>query len=232
MPLFLAAVLAVLYLYVAAQEMGATAGNILNRETITSSLIEHVQLAVLSTFFVILIAVPTGVLLTRHFARRITGPVLAVFNTGQAVPSIGVLALLAAVFQFIGFRAAVLGLVIYASLSVLRNTMVGLTQVDETVLESARGMGMTRLAVLLRIELPLAVPIILAGIRTALVINVGTATLAAFISGGGLGRIIVGGIVSLRPTVTLTGAVLAATLALLIDHLAGIAEDVLRPRGL
>jgi osmoprotectant transport system permease protein len=122
--------------------------------------------------------------------------------------------------------------VAYSVLPVLRNTMVGLRQVDDTVIESARGMGMSRLGVLTRIELPLAVPVILTGLRTALVINVGSAALATFIGGGGLGNIINGGLVQNRQLVTVVGSVLTAVLALLIDHLAALAEDVLRPRGL
>jgi osmoprotectant transport system permease protein len=110
--------------------------------------------------------------------------------------------------------------------------MVGLQQVDESILEAGRGMGISKFGVLRRIELPLAVPIILAGVRTALIINVGTATLGAYINAGGLGTIIVAGLSTNRFVVQLTGAVLTAVLALLIDHLAGITEDVLRPKGL
>jgi osmoprotectant transport system permease protein len=158
--------------------------------------------------------------------------VLTVANIGQAVPTIGLLALLAVAFFFLGFWAAIVGLVVYAVLPVLRNTMVGLQQVDPAVLEAGRGMGLSRMQVLRELELPLAVPVILAGVRTALVINVGTATLAAFINGGGLGSLIVAGFATNRFPISLTGAVLTAVLALLIDHLAGIAEDLLRPRGL
>jgi osmoprotectant transport system permease protein len=123
-------------------------------------------------------------------------------------------------------------LVAYSVLPVLRNTMVGLQQVDRTLIEAARGMGMSKLRVLLRIELPLAVPVILAGVRTALVINVGTATLATFVNAGGLGNVISGGLSTSRDTVIITGAILTATLALLVDWVGGIAEDVLRPKGL
>jgi osmoprotectant transport system permease protein len=110
--------------------------------------------------------------------------------------------------------------------------MTGLQQVDQSTIEAGRGMGMTKLAVLRKIELPLAVPVILAGIRTALVINVGTATLATFVNAGGLGDIINGGLTTGREIVTLVGSVLAASLALFIDHLAGIAENRLSPKGL
>jgi osmoprotectant transport system permease protein len=115
---------------------------------------------------------------------------------------------------------------------VLLNTMVGLDQVDESVLEAGRGMGMSAFDVLRRLELPLAVPIILAGVRTALVINVGTATLTTYINAGGLGDVIVAGLSTNRVLVQVVGAVLTAVLALLIDYLAGLAEDFLRPKGL
>jgi osmoprotectant transport system permease protein len=104
--------------------------------------------------------------------------------------------------------------------------------VDESILEAGRGMGMSRIRVLRRIELPLSVPIILAGVRTALVINVGTATLATYINAGGLGDVIVAGLSTNRTLVQIVGAVLTAVLALFIDYLAGLAEDVLRPKGL
>ncbi len=110
--------------------------------------------------------------------------------------------------------------------------MVGLDQVDEAILEAGRGMGISKLGVLRQIELPLSVPIVLAGVRTALVINVGTATLASYINAGGLGDVIVAGLSTNRTSVQIVGAGLTAVLALLIDYLAGIAEDLLRPRGL
>lgn len=232
MPVFLALVCVALYLYVTSQELDTIEARSLNATTLASALWRHIELAVVSTIFVILIAVPFGVLLTRPFTRRYRSILLAVANIGQAVPTIGVLALLAVAFLFLGFTAAVVGLVAYAVLPVLRNTMVGLEQVDENILEAGRGMGLSKLGVLLRLELPLAVPIILAGVRTALIINVGTATLAAYINAGGLGTIIVAGLSTNRFSVQLTGAVLTAVLALLIDYLASIAEDVLRPKGL
>jgi osmoprotectant transport system permease protein len=191
----------------------------------------HIELTLISTALVVLIAVPVGILLTRSFASPITPLALPIFNIGQAVPSIGLVALLALVWT-IGTWPAIVALVAYSALPVLRNTMVGLRQVDESIIESARGMGMSRFDVLRKVELPLAVPVILAGVRIALVLNVGTATLAVFINGGGLGQIITTGIVQGRETITLVGSVLTASLALSVDYVAGIIEDVLSPRGL
>jgi osmoprotectant transport system permease protein len=161
----------------------------------------------------------------------VTPFVIGLANIGQAIPSIGLLALFALTWDF-GFWPAIVALVAYSFLSILRNTMVGLQQVDSSIIEAARGMGMTKLAVLFRIELPLAVPIILAGIRTALIINVGTATLVTFIGAGGLGEMINNAIRLDRTVVLITASGLTAILALFIDWLASVAEDILRPRGL
>jgi osmoprotectant transport system permease protein len=231
MPLLITAALVGLYLIGQNRTYSTGERRRLNAANIRTDTWEHVELTVVSTVLVLLIAIPLGVLLTRTFATLITPPILAVFNIGQATPSIGVIALLAIVYS-IGFKAAVIALVIYTVIPVLRNTMVGLRQVDENVIEAARGMGMTKLAVLLRIELPLAVPIIMAGLRTALTINVGTATLAAFIGAGGLGELIIAGFVQNKQFITVVGGVLVACLALLIDYLAAIAEEQLRPRGI
>jgi osmoprotectant transport system permease protein len=232
MPVLLALVCLGLWLYISSRELDTIEARSLNAAAIRETLLRHVQLTVASTVLVVAIAVPLGVLLTRPFTRRVRGVLLTVANIGQAVPTIGLLALMAVAFLFLGFWAAVVALVAYAILPVLRNTMVGLEQVDPAVLEAGRGTGLSRGQVLRELELPLAVPVILAGVRTALVINVGTATLAAYVNGGGLGTLIVAGFSTNRFTVSLTGAVLSAVLALLVDHLAGMAEDQLKPKGL
>lgn len=232
MPTFLALVLLGLYLYVNSQELDSIETRALDSGELLASVWRHVQLTAVTTVFVIIIAVPLGVLLTRSFAGSIRPPFLGMANIGVAVPTIALLALMAVGFGEIGFRAAIIALVAYAVLPVLRNTMVGLQQVDENILEAGRGMGISKLGVLTRIELPLAVPIILAGVRTALVINVGAATLATYVAAGGLGDVIVAGLSTNRLTVQIVGGVLTAVLALLVDYVAGIAEDVLRPKGL
>lgn len=231
MPVVLAGVLLILYVAVSNRELDSAEQSRLAFDYIVAKTQEHIALTVVSTLLVLVIAVPLGILLTRPFARAITPAAISVFNVGQAVPSIGLVAILAIVWA-IGFMPMVIALVAYTTLPVLRNTMVGLQQVDASVIESARGMGMTKLAVLTKIELPLAVPVIMAGLRTALTINVGTATLGAFIGAGTLGALIVSGFSGNRPFISIVGGVLVAVLALLVDYLAGIAEDVLRPRGL
>jgi osmoprotectant transport system permease protein len=231
MPAIIGAALIALYFWLDSKTLDSIERRRLSIDFISQATQKHIELVLVSTALVLLSAIPVGIILTRPFARPITGPANAVFNIGQAVPSVGVIAL-AAIWWTIGFWPSIVALVAYSSLPVLRNTMVGLQQVDESVIDSARGMGMTKFETLMKVELPLAVPLILAGVRTALIINVGTATLVVFINGGGLGQIITTGIVQGRPTMTIAGSVIVACLALTIDYIAGIIENVLRPRGL
>ncbi len=231
LPVLLVVVCIVLYAYVHGQRLDSIEQRSLNRAFLVSRVFEHVRLTAVSTVFVILFAIPLGVLLTRPAMRRASPVVLGIVNVGQAVPSIGVLVLFALVVG-IGFGPAVVALVIYSFLPVLRNTMAGLKRVDRALIDAGRGMGMTKRGILFRVELPLAVPVMMAGIRVALIINVGTATLATFTNAHGLGDVIDAGLRLNRTPVLVTGAVLVAVLALTIDWLAGLAERMLRPRGL
>lgn len=218
-------------IWMANADLSKSASNTLNANALTGFTLEHLLLTFVSAVIVVLIAVPLGIILTRGPMRSATGPVLAVVNVGQAAPSVGIFVLLA---FWLGFSkwAAIVALIIYTLLPVLRNTMVGLDGVDARLVEAGRGMGMSAFSVLMRIELPLAVPIMLAGIRTALVLLVGTAALAAFISGGGLGILITTGITLNLPKVLISGALLTALLALLIDWLGQVVEHLAKPKGL
>ena len=198
--------------------------------TIWQQIWEHVKLTFVSAFFVIIIAVPLGILLTRGRAKAAAPVVVGIANAGQSAPSVGLIVLFAMWLQP-GFRTAVIALTLYAILPVLRNTIVGLQGVEPTLIEAGRGVGMSQVAVLVRVELPLALPVIMAGVRTALVLLVGTATLATFINGGGLGATLQAGISLLRYPVIVSGAVLVALLALLIEWLGRVLELVARPRG-
>lgn len=192
---------------------------------------EHLALTFVSAAIVLVIAIPLGVLLTRRPFVRISGPVLVIANFGQAAPAIGLIVLLAFWLGFT-FWAAVVALVLYAALPVLRNTMIGLQSVDSRLVEAGRGMGMSSMSVLLKVELPLAVPVMLSGIRTALVLLVGSAALATFIGAGGLGLLITTGVNLFLPKVLVSGALLIALLALMIDWLGRVVEYVARPKGL
>ena len=181
---------------------------------------EHVGLCAVSTGLAVAVAVPAGIAATRPGLRRLAPPLLFVANVGQSVPTIAVLALAFSVTG-IGFRTAVIGLWVYSLLPVLRNTVAGLASVDPAVVEAARGMGMNPGQILRRIELPLAWPVILAGIRTAAVVNVGTAALATFVGAGGLGDLITVGLDNQRDRILYTGAALTAVLALTVDWAVG-----------
>jgi osmoprotectant transport system permease protein len=238
MPAFLLAVLAGLYVYVSTRDLGSVEARSLASEVLIAQTQQHVTLTLLSTLVVLLLAVPLGILITRPATKGIAPLVIGLGNAGQAIPSLGLLALLFYLFRVTpglpstGTFPVVVALVGYSFLPILRNTMVGLQQVDANVLEAGKGMGMSNGLILRRLELPLAVPVILAGIRTALVLNVGTATLAFLFGGGGLGQTIFSGFQLRRTPVLVTGAVLVAVLALLIDYLAGLIEEKLTPRGL
>ena len=146
--------------------------------------------------------------------------------------AVSIVVVLIAFWLGFGFTTAAVALILYAFLPVLKNTMVGLDAVDPKLVEAGRGMGMSAVQVLFQIELPLAVPIMLAGIRTALVLLVGTATLATFVDGGGLGILITTGVNLALNRVLITGSLLVALLALAVDWIARVLEHTLRPKGL
>lgn len=232
MPVFLAVVGGSTYAWVQSQDLDTIETRVLTSDQLVGRTIEHLQLTAVSTLIVILIAIPLGILLTRRIARPVVPVVLGLANIGQGIPSLGLLAVIFVAFGQLGFRPVIVGLVAYSTLPILRNTMVGLQQVDRSLVKASRGMGMSATQVLLRVELPLAIPVMIAGIRTALIINVGTATLATFFGAGGLGYVVYNGITLNRTTVLITGVVLVSGLALLVDYLAGAAGRLLAPRGL
>ncbi|MEU5582873.1 ABC transporter permease [Streptomyces huasconensis] len=231
LPAVLVAVLLLTWGWFQQTDLDSISRNALADGNVWLRLRQHIQLTVISTFFVLIIAIPLGILLTRGKLRRAAPAAMALANIGQATPAIGLLALLV-IWLGIGEKAALIGIIVYAVLPVLSNTIAGLKANDPTLLEAARGIGMSPLGVLGKVELPLAVPLILAGVRTALVLNVGTATLATFGGGGGLGDLITTGMTNQRMPVLLLGSILTIVLALLVDWLASLAELFLRPRGL
>lgn len=231
LPVFLVLVLLITWLWFRNADLDTISQNAISGGNVGKALRQHISLTVISTFFVLIIAIPLGILLTRKMFRKATPVALAIANMGQATPAIGLLALLV-IWLGIGERSALIGIIIYAILPVLSNTIAGLKANDPTLLEAAKGIGMSPMGVLRKVELPLAVPLILAGVRTALVLNVGTATLATFGGGGGLGVLITTGITNQRMPVLMLGSILTIALALLVDWLASLAELLLRPRGL
>ncbi|MGH3763604.1 MAG: ABC transporter permease [Pseudonocardiaceae bacterium] len=224
--------LAAVALWVSTRTLDDIEARALQPSGILSNLGQHLVLTAYSTFFVIVIAVPLGILLSRRRARRIRAAVLAVGGFAQALPPYGVLVLTAFAPPPFGFNpfSVIVALVAAALLPVLRNTVVGLQQVDPALIEAARGTGMSARSTLFRVELPLAVPVMVAGIRVALVLNVGTAVLATFVGGGGLGSLIVRAQTLNRPVVLITAGAIIAALALMVDWLAGVAERLVRTR--
>ncbi len=189
---------------------------------------EHLILVVISTGVAILIGVPLGILITRKSYFR--AGVLGFANVVQTIPSLALFGLLIPLplLGGIGARTAILALTLYALLPIIRNTYLGITGVDAAVREAGRGMGMTDWQLLVQVELPLALSVILGGIRTATVIAVGVATIAAAIGAGGLGVFIFRGVAVVDHQLILAGAVPAAVMAIAADAALAWLEHALR----
>jgi len=192
----------------------------LSSENIIKALREHIVMVGVSMAGAMLIGIPGGILLSRPRFYYIGKVFENIVNVGQTVPSLAILALFYTILG-LGFNTAVFAIWLYSILPILRNTFAGITSISDEIIESARGMGMTNRRILRKIELPLAAPIIVTGIRTAIVINVGTATLATFIGAGGLGDLIVTGLSIRRNMIIVTGAGLSALLAIILDFWIG-----------
>lgn len=201
----------------------------IRREDLIHSMGVHMQLVLLSMLFAIIVGIALGIMITR--VKPMKGITLGAAGILQTIPSLAMLGFMIPLFG-IGMKTAVVALFLYSLLPIIRNTYTGITDVDQSIVEAARGMGMKSWQILFRVQLPLALSVIMAGIRTAAVINVGTATLAAFIGAGGLGEFIFLGIQRNIEALTLLGAIPAAILALILDYLLGLLERVTTPKGL
>lgn len=189
---------------------------------------QHMEMTLLSMFFAILISVPLGVFLTRH--RDMAESIIGVTAVFQTIPSLALLGIMIPLFG-IGFLPAVIALTIYGLLPILRNTYTGIISVDQAAIEAGKGMGMTPRQLLFMVEIPLALPIIMAGIRTATVLIIGVATIATLIGSGGLGDLIYRGIAMASTELILAGAIPAAILALVFDFGLKKIEDRVTPKG-
>jgi len=201
-----------------------------NRNEIAGLTLEHLWLVAISTLLAVAIGIPLGILITRRPALR--RPVIATANIIQTIPSLALFGFLLPA-PWIGDRAgrlAVLALKLYALLPLIRNTYAGIAGVDHAIVEAARGMGLTDWQLLYKVELPLAASVILAGVRVAVVISVGLATIAAAIGAGGLGELIFRGLAMVSNGVILAGAVPAALMALTADVLLGWLEKRFAPQ--
>lgn len=213
--------------------MTAFAFMIANRDEVVRLTLEHLGLVGVSTGIAIAIGLPLGIAVTRHALLR--APILGLANVLQTIPSLALFGFLIPLplIGGIGARTAIVALVVYALLPIVRNTYTGITDVDATVRDVATGLGMTPGERLRLVELPLATPVILAGVRVATVIGVGVATIAAAIGAGGLGVFIFRGVAMVDHGVILAGAIPAAVLALALDGLLHLLERRLdwRRRG-
>ena len=201
-----------------------------NHTEVTQLTLEHIWLVGISTLLAVAVGMPLGILLTRWPALR--QPILGSANVVQTIPSLALFGFLLPA-PWIGARAdrlAILALMLYALLPLIRNTYAGIQSVDPSVVEAGRGMGLTDRQLLFQVELPLALGVIIAGIRVATVLSIGLATIAAAVGAGGLGEYIFRGLAMVNNTVILAGALPAAALALLADTGFGWLEKRLRPQ--
>jgi len=201
----------------------------MRHEELGLAVLQHIKLVAVSMGIAIAIGVALGIAVSR--IKALEGPVIGAASTLQTIPSLALLGFMIPFFG-IGELPSIIALFLYSLLPIIRNTHAGIAQVDKSVIEAASGMGMTDAQILFRIQLPLAFSVIMAGIRTSAVINVGTATLAAFIGAGGLGDFIFLGISRSMDALVLIGAVPAALLALLLDFVLGRLGRAVTPKGL
>src|SRR5699024_8039158 len=194
------------------------------------SIWDHLQISLISLVIAIIIAVPLGLVLTRH--KRIAEPIIGLSAVMQTIPSLAVLAFLIPIFG-IGTVPAIVALVLYGLLPILRNTYTGIVEVDPVLTQAATGMGMTSFKRMMKVELPIATPVIMAGIRTSMVLIVGTTTIAALIGAGGLGELILLGLDRGADIhLILLGAIPAALLAIALDFILRMFERISKRAGL
>ncbi len=191
---------------------------------------EHLALVALSAALSVSAGLALGVYVTRPSGEDLLGVVTDLANLGQTFPPVAVFTLAVPVLGF-GFEPTVLALALYGVLPVLRNTITGLRALPPDVLESARGMGLSPAQALRRVELPLAAPVIMTGVRVSVTVTVATATVGAIAGAGGLGAPIISGLANADPAVTLQGGLLTAGLALIVDAFLGVAERAVSPRA-
>jgi osmoprotectant transport system permease protein len=197
-----------------------------NSSNILMRLTQHIQITAFAIGITVAIAIPLGFLI--DYIKQLNKPVLGFTNVIQAIPSIALLGFLVP-FLGIGEKPAVCMVVLYSLLPIVKNTATGLASINSETIEAAKGIGMTETQILFHIKLPLALPVIMAGIRVSAVTSVGLVTLAAFIGAGGLGYIIYTGIRTLNSNLILSGAIPACILALTVDWLGGVVETLVTP---
>lgn len=217
----------ILSIYVVENPQDSLVSRLVSYNNILVLLKQHLYIVAISSGLAILTAVPTGVLLTRTKFKKWTPRVVGIVNVGQTIPSLAVVALLVGILG-VGANTAIIALWVYSILPILNNTLIGVGEVDSAIIEAANGVGMKPSHVLTKVELPLAMPMIIAGIRTAITINIGSAILAAFVGGGGLGNLIIAGNNISRWQVLVLGATLPVLMALATNCLFEIIEEKIK----
>lgn len=191
--------------------------------------LQHIELTLIAVLFAIAIGVPLGIFVER--VKKLSGIIIGIANVVQAIPSLALLGFLIPAFG-IGSTPAIIMVFLYSLLPIIKNTYIGLENIDSEIIEAGKGMGMTQSQLLRLVKLPLALPVIMAGVRIAAVTAVGLMTIAAFIGAGGLGYMIFTGIQMYNTMMVLSGAIPAAILALLIDFIIGKIEAKVTPKGI
>jgi osmoprotectant transport system permease protein len=191
----------------------------------------HLEMVLTAVCIATAIGVPLGILVTRPGLHKLATPVIAGASVAQTIPSLAVIAIMAPILGF-GLRSAIVALVIYGILPIIRNAYASIKNIDPAVVEAAKGMGLNRLQIARRIELPLARPVIMAGIRISTVITVGTAELAVLVGGAGLGKITLTGVFAREVLIILQGAAPTAAMAITLGFLLECMEKWMTPHGL
>lgn len=199
-----------------------------NFSSILGLFVEHVQLTIMAILISIVIGVPLGILIT--YFKPSKKPVMAIANLIQAIPSMALLGFMIPLLG-IGTKPAIVMVILYSLLPIIKNTVAGLDSINEETLEAAKGIGLTRSQVLYKVQIPLAAPVIMAGVRISAVSSVGLMTLAAFIGAGGLGYLVYAGIRTTNTEQILAGAIPACILALFIDYIFSILERLVTPKS-
>lgn len=202
-----------------------------NTDTIIASIGRHLLLFIISMGFAVVVGMALSIIITREGHERIGQVILAITGASQAVPSVAVVAL---VFLFIGIgmKPAIVALILYSLVPIVFNATSGILSVDPGVIQAAKGMGLTSSQRLWHVKIPLAMPVIMSGIRSAATINIGTVTVAAIIGAGGLGDIIYTGLKLNRSEMIFIGAGFAAVIAIVVDTVLVFVERKVVPKGL
>ncbi|NCD06283.1 MAG: ABC transporter permease [Spirochaetia bacterium] len=200
-----------------------------NWSMILDKSLEHVSLSFSAVILACVVGIPVGFLIVNHAkAARV---VIGVANIIQTIPSLAMFAFAMPIFG-IGSKPAIFALFLYALLPIIKNTLIGIKNVDPAIIKAATGMGMTKTQIMFKVEIPLAISVIMGGVRIAAVTCIGITTIATLIAAGGLGDLIYRGLSTFNQPMILTGAILSAVLALFVDFLLGLVEKALTSKGL